>query len=56
MRQPLEDREVTISEQRFSVNYPASFMLVAKYESITKWLFPDDPMPTLRLNLKCNAT
>lgn len=29
MRQPLEDRVVTISRARFSVEYPASFMLVA---------------------------
>jgi len=29
MRQPLEDRCVTVSRARFSVNYPASFMLVA---------------------------
>jgi magnesium chelatase family protein len=29
MRQPLEDRVVTISRARFSVDYPASFMLVA---------------------------
>lgn len=29
MRQPLEDRKVTISRARFSVDYPASFMLVA---------------------------
>jgi len=29
MRQPLEDRVVTISRAKFSVNYPASFMLVA---------------------------
>jgi len=29
MRQPLEDRTVTISRARFSVEYPASFMLVA---------------------------
>jgi len=29
MRQPLEDRVVTISRAKFSVDYPASFMLVA---------------------------
>ncbi|TKC58123.1 ATP-binding protein [Pedobacter hiemivivus] len=29
MRQPLEDRSVTISRSRLSVEYPASFMLIA---------------------------
>ncbi len=29
MRQPLEDRTVTISRAKFTVDYPASFMLVA---------------------------
>ena len=29
MRQPLEDRQVTISRAKFTVDYPASFMLVA---------------------------
>ena len=29
MRQPLEDRSITISRSKFSVDYPASFMLIA---------------------------
>ena len=29
MRQPLEDRQVTISRSKLSVDYPASFMLIA---------------------------
>ncbi|MBM3420155.1 MAG: YifB family Mg chelatase-like AAA ATPase, partial [Bacteroidetes bacterium] len=29
MRQPLEDRVITISRAKFTVNYPASFMLIA---------------------------
>src|SRR5690606_29719143 len=29
MRQPLESRNITISRAKFSVNYPASFMLIA---------------------------
>jgi len=29
MRQPIEDRIITISRSRFSVDYPANFMLVA---------------------------
>src|SRR5690606_36750637 len=29
MRQPMEERRVTISRARFTVDYPASFMLIA---------------------------
>lgn len=29
MRQPMEDRKVTISRARFTVDYPASFMLIS---------------------------
>lgn len=46
MRQPLEDREVTISRSKFSVNYPASFMLVASMNPSPSGYFPDDPNNT----------
>jgi len=41
MRQPLEDREVTISRARFTVNYPASFMLVASMNPSPSGYFND---------------
>lgn len=46
MRQPLENREVTISRSKFSVNYPASFMLVASMNPSPSGYFPDDPNNT----------
>lgn len=46
MRQPLEDREVTISRAKFSVTYPASFMLVASMNPSPSGFFPDDPQNT----------
>lgn len=41
MRQPLEDREVTISRTRFTVNYPSSFMLVASMNPSPSGYFND---------------
>ncbi|MFA9289980.1 MAG: YifB family Mg chelatase-like AAA ATPase [Solirubrobacteraceae bacterium] len=46
MRQPLEDREVTISRAKYSVTYPASFMLVASMNPTPSGFFKDDPRNT----------
>ena len=45
MRQPLEDRVVTISRAKMSVEYPAGFMLVASMNPSPSGNFydPDDP-------------
>ena len=45
MRQPLEDREVTISRARFTVNYPSSFMLVASMNPSPSGFFNDGKNP-----------
>ena len=42
LRQPLEDREVTISRARQSVVYPASFMLIASMNPSPSGGFTDD--------------
>lgn len=42
MRQPLEDREVTISRAKFTVSYPSSFMLVASMNPSPGGYFADD--------------
>ncbi len=45
MRQPLEDREVTISRARFTVTYPSSFMLVASMNPSPSGYFVDADNP-----------
>lgn len=45
MRQPLEDREVTISRAKFTVTYPSSFMLVASMNPSPNGYFNDDKSP-----------
>ncbi len=45
MRQPLEDREVTISRAKFTVTYPASFMLVASMNPSPGGYFNDPSSP-----------
>ena len=42
MRQPLEDREVTIARAKFTITYPASFMLVASMNPSPSGYFQDD--------------
>lgn len=45
MRQPLEDREVTISRAKFTVTYPSSFMLVASMNPSPGGYFNDPKSP-----------
>ncbi|MFC4096627.1 YifB family Mg chelatase-like AAA ATPase [Euzebyella saccharophila] len=45
MRQPMEDREVTISRARFTVTYPSSFMLVASMNPSPGGYFNDPDAP-----------
>lgn len=47
MRQPLEDREVTISRARFTVTYPSSFMLVASMNPSPGGYFNDPNAPVI---------
>lgn len=46
MRQPLEDREVTISRAKFTVTYPCSIMLVASMNPSPSGYFADDTIMT----------
>ena len=45
MRQPLEDRDVTISRAKFTVTYPSSFMLVASMNPSPSGYFNDPDSP-----------
>jgi len=45
MRQPLEDRDVTISRAKFTVTYPCSFMLVASMNPSPSGYFNDPNTP-----------
>lgn len=45
MRQPLEDREVTIARAKFTVTYPSSFMLVASMNPSPSGYFNDPNSP-----------
>jgi len=45
MRQPMEDREVTIARTKFTVTYPSSFMLVASMNPSPGGYFNDPDAP-----------
>ncbi len=47
MRQPLEDREVTISRAKFTITYPSSFMLVASMNPSPGGYFNDPDTPVM---------
>ncbi|MEM8847560.1 MAG: YifB family Mg chelatase-like AAA ATPase [Bacteroidota bacterium] len=54
MRQPMEDREVTIARTRFAVTYPCSFMLIASMNPSPSGYFndPNAPMTSSQAEMK----
>lgn len=54
MRQPIEDREVTISRAKFTVTYPSSFMLVASMNPSPSGFFvdPNNPLSSSPLEMQ----
>ncbi|HRB72770.1 MAG TPA: YifB family Mg chelatase-like AAA ATPase [Flavobacterium sp.] len=54
LRQPLEDREVTISRAKFTITYPASFMLVASMNPSPGGYFssPDAPIASSPMEMQ----
>ncbi|MEO0902334.1 MAG: YifB family Mg chelatase-like AAA ATPase, partial [Bacteroidota bacterium] len=54
MRQPMEDREVTIARTRFAITYPCSFMLVASMNPSPSGYFndPNTSMGSSQMEMK----
>ncbi|HUH50615.1 MAG TPA: YifB family Mg chelatase-like AAA ATPase [Flavobacterium sp.] len=52
LRQPLEDREVTISRARFTITYPSSFMLVASMNPSPSGYFNDGANTTSAMEMQ----
>jgi magnesium chelatase family protein len=55
MRQPLEDREVTISRAKFTVTYPSSFMLVASMNPSPSGFLMIQILHKRHLHMRCSA-
>ena len=50
LRQPLEDKKITVSRSRYSITYPADFMLVGAVNPCKCGFYPD------RLRCRCSDT